>query len=233
MLQDIATALPQCLVDHMTAFKATAANFPKTTVGVVHLLSLVGLTSLDRSREVLDYIVDVVPGVEAEKHGLVLKEVSHITRQYPVLLSGELINRLAALAVHATTRTAVQELRNEYNLARVDRSLEKLAQDRLTSRNTKESSSAVTIVSVNSEAAAVRRQDVVAASRDIQRGAEVAVVAPLPTSSSHYLPSSSYHHNYHTQQAAHSSSSSTTTAGPATSYVISSSHGPATSHVTR
>jgi hypothetical protein len=39
--------------------KATAANFPKTTVAVVHLLSLVGLTSLERSRDVLAYILQV------------------------------------------------------------------------------------------------------------------------------------------------------------------------------
>ncbi len=136
--------------------------------------------------------------MEAEKHGLVLKEVSHLSRQYPALLSGELVNKLAALAVHATTRTAVADLRNEYNLARVDRSLEKLTVDRgWRQNNSKENSTtaAVTIVSVSGEA--VRRgQDV--QGRDIQRGTEVAVVQqPYP-------------------HAVSSSSSSTTTATTAT-----------------
>ena len=59
VLQDIATALPECLVDHLAAFKATAANLPKTTVAVIQLASLVGLTSLDRSRDILTYILEV------------------------------------------------------------------------------------------------------------------------------------------------------------------------------
>ncbi len=135
--------------------------------------------------------------MEAEKHGLVLKEVSHLSRQYPALLSGELVNKLAALAVHATTRTAVADLRNEYNLARVDRSLEKLTVDRgWRQNNNKENSTAVTIVSVSGETAVRRGQDV--QGRDIQRGTEVAVVQqPYP-------------------HAVSSSSSSTTTATTAT-----------------
>jgi hypothetical protein len=174
-----------------------------------------------------------VPGVEAEKHGLVLKEVSHLSRQYPALLNGELVNKLAALAVHATTRTAVADLRNEYNLARVDRSLEKLAVDRGWRQNSKENSTAaVTIVSVNSGGGeAVRRgQDV--QGRDIQRGTEVVVVQP--PSSGHY-PSS--HHQQHNVNS--SSNGSTTTATTATAssalYTIPTaggSHG-LSSHVIR
>jgi len=141
--------------------------------------------------------------VEAEKHGLVLKEVSHLSRQYPALLSGELVNKLAALAVHATTRTAVADLRNEYNLARVDRSLEKLTVDRgWRQNNSKENSTtaAVTIVSVSGEA--VRRgQDV--QGRDIQRGTEVAVIQQPP-----------YPHAVNSSSS--NSSSSTTTATTAT-----------------
>ncbi len=114
--------------------------------------------------------------MEAEKHGLVLKEVSHLSRQYPALLSGELVNKLAALAVHATTRTAVADLRNEYNLARVDRSLEKLTVDRGWRQNNSKENSTVTIVSVSGDAAVRRGQDV--QGRDIQRGTEVAVVQP-------------------------------------------------------
>ncbi len=154
--------------------------------------------------------------MEAEKHGLVLKEVSHLSRQYPALLSGELVNKLAALAVHATTRTAVADLRNEYNLARVDRSLEKLTVDRgWRQNNSKENSTAaVTIVSVSGEA--VRRgQDV--QGRDIQRGTEVAVVQQPP------YP--------HAVNSCSSNSSSTTTATTSTA-TVGGGHG-LSSHVIR
>ncbi len=163
----------------------------------------------------------MVPGVEAEKHGLVLKEVSHLSRQYPALLSGELVNKLAALAVHATTRTAVADLRNEYNLARVDRSLEKLTVDRGWRQNNSKENSTVTIVSVSGEA--VRRgQDV--QGRDIQRGTEVAVVQPPYP---HAVNSSS----------SNSSSSTTTATTTATAssapYTVPTAGGGLSSHVIR
>jgi hypothetical protein len=55
----------------------------------------------------------VMPGVEADKHGLVVKEVLSLTRRYPSLLSGELVSRLEAshhllLTSSPSSRSAVQ-----------------------------------------------------------------------------------------------------------------------------
>lgn len=70
-----------------------------------------------------------MPGVEMDKHTLLIKEVTGLTRRYPSLLTSDLIARLEMLVTSSSRTAAVQELRNEYNLARVDqgRSLEKLA----------------------------------------------------------------------------------------------------------
>ncbi|XP_023349309.1 ventricular zone-expressed PH domain-containing protein homolog 1, partial [Eurytemora carolleeae] len=73
VLQGIAQVLPQSLVDHLAAFKSTADNFPKTTISVVHLLTVVCLPSIDKSREVLKYLLEIICKVEVEKHSLVLK----------------------------------------------------------------------------------------------------------------------------------------------------------------
>ena len=39
--------------------QATAANFPKTTVAVVQLLAVVCQTNLDKSRDLLVYLMEV------------------------------------------------------------------------------------------------------------------------------------------------------------------------------
>ena len=75
VLQYIAFARPKCLVDNLAAVRTTASTFPKSTVSAVQLLSVIGRSSLEKSRETLDFILEVVGGVEVEKQNLVLKEV--------------------------------------------------------------------------------------------------------------------------------------------------------------
>ena len=96
VLQDIALAKPKCLVDHISSFKLTAANFPKTTVSVIQLMSIIARTSADKSRAegTLDYSLDVIGSVESEKHNLVLKEVITLTQKYPNLLNANFIHRV-------------------------------------------------------------------------------------------------------------------------------------------
>jgi len=128
VLQDIASALPLCLYDHMTAFKTTASNFPKTTVSVVQLMTVICLPSLDRSRELANYLLKVVCSVEVEKHSLVLKEVAKLTARYPAVLNINLIHQISGLEEggNSATKCMIEDLRNEYNLRKIDRSLEKL-----------------------------------------------------------------------------------------------------------
>ena len=95
VLQYIAFARPKCLVDHIAAIRTTATIFPKTTVSAVQLLSVIGRSSMDKSRETLDYILEVVAGVETEKQSLVLKEIINITQKYPSLLTGTLVTKIS------------------------------------------------------------------------------------------------------------------------------------------
>ena len=127
VLKDVATAKPKCLVDHMAAFKQTAKNFPKSIVSVVQLLSVVARTSVDKSRETLDYVFDVFGSVECEQHSLVLKEVSNIAQKFPSLLNSAFINRLSELedSANNAAKTVIYEIKNEYNMQRIDRLQEK------------------------------------------------------------------------------------------------------------
>ena len=127
MLQDIAGARPKCLVDHIAAFKQTAQSFPKSTVSVIQLMSIVGRTSVDKSRDTLDYICDVVTSVEIEKHNIVFKEISLIVQKFPSLLNSNLINRLNTFEDSTSTvaKSVIQDIRNEYNMQKIDRPQEK------------------------------------------------------------------------------------------------------------
>ena len=156
-----------------------------------------------------------------------------LTRRYPSLLTSDLIARLESALTSSSSSprsSAVQELRNEYNLARVDqRSLEKLSVEKrrlfkLKEGNTASSTAtiptAVTIVSV------VGSEGTTTASREVQRGAEVVVLQPPPSSSSSYQRSSS------------SSGATTTTTPTSSPYLTSNSHSgssyvPPSSHVIR
>lgn len=92
VLQYIAFARPKCLVDNIAAVRTTASTFPKSTVSAVQLLSVIGRSSLEKSRETLDFILEVVGGVEVEKQNLVLKEVNEFQiseNQCLLFLGGE------------------------------------------------------------------------------------------------------------------------------------------------
>ena len=98
-------------------------------MAVVQLLAVVSQTNLDRSRDILNYLMEVIGSVETEKHSLVLKEVSTITGRYPSLLDISLINKITGLqdSANSATMFVIEDLKNEYNLRRVDRSFEKLS----------------------------------------------------------------------------------------------------------
>ena len=112
VLQYIAFARPKCLVDNIAAVRTTASTFPKSTVSAVQLLSVIGRSSLEKSRETLDFILEVVGGVEVEKQNLVLKEVAddslflqpsihlyfkvmNITQKYPSLLTSSVVTKIS------------------------------------------------------------------------------------------------------------------------------------------
>ena len=100
-LKDIAGARPKCLVDHMTSFKTTAESYPKLFVPVIQLLATVARTGVDKSRDTLEYICDVVMGIDSEKHNLIFKEISLILQKFPSLLNSNLINRLNKFEVRS------------------------------------------------------------------------------------------------------------------------------------
>ena len=127
VLQDIAGLRPKCLVDHLPAFKQTAARFPKATVSVIQLMATVARSNIDKSRDTLDYVFDVVGGVELEKQNIVFKEVSLILQKFPSLLNSNLINRLSKFEDQTSSgaKGIIQDIRNEYNMQRIDRPQEK------------------------------------------------------------------------------------------------------------
>ena len=127
VLQDIAASRPKCLVDHLPAFKATAVRFPKATVSVVQLMATVARSNIDKSRDTLDYVFDVVTSVELEKQNIVFKEVSLILQKFPSLLNSNLINRLGRLEDHCSmaAKGIIQDIRSEYNMQRIDLPQEK------------------------------------------------------------------------------------------------------------
>jgi len=152
VLQDIALAKPKCLVDHISSFKLTAENFPKTTVSVIQLMSIIARTSADKSRLTLDYILDVIGSVESEKHNLVLKEVINLTQKYPNLLNSNLINRISGLEDAATspTKNAIQEIKNDYNMQKIDKPQDKLDRSKIIEsfKSKEKAVSGITIVKV-------------------------------------------------------------------------------------
>jgi len=186
VLQDIALAKPKCLVDHISSFKLTAANFPKTTVSVIQLMSIIARTSADKARGegTLEYILDVIGSVESEKHNLVLKEVITLTQKYPNLLNANLINRISGLEDAATspTKNAIQEIKNDYNMQKIDKPHDKSERSKIIeSFKSKEKEKAgITIVKVGGSKSDVN------SGKEIQRGAEVEQLK----SSTHTLPSS-------------------------------------------
>jgi len=182
VLQDIASAKPKCLVDHISSFKLTAANFPKTTVAVIQLMSMIAKHSADKSRETIDFILDVIGSVESEKHNLVLKEVINITQKYPNLLNANLINRISGLEDSASspTKNAIQEIKNEYNMQKIDKPPEKTDRNKIIdSYKTKEKEKAgITIVKVGGS------------KPDVNSGKEAHREGEILKSSTHTLPSS-------------------------------------------
>ena len=128
VLADMAGAgATKCLVDHMAAFRQTADTFPKSSVSVIQLMSTVARTSVDKSRETLEYICDMVTNVETEKHNLVFKEISLIIQKFPSLLNSNLINRLNTFedSTSSAAKGIIQDIRNEYNMHKIDRPQEK------------------------------------------------------------------------------------------------------------
>ena len=133
VLQDIAAVRPACLVDHIVYFKQTAKSFPKTTVSVLQLMSAVCRTSLEKSRATLDYICDMVSSIETEKHNIIFKEITYIIQKFPSLLNGTLINKLSAFedSTSLAARGIIADIKNEYNMKRIDKPLEKSDRNKL------------------------------------------------------------------------------------------------------
>ena len=127
VLQDIAGARPECLVDHMADFRHTAETFPMSTLQVIQLMSTVGMTSADKSRDTLEYICDVVTSVDTEMHSLVFQEISWIIQKFPSLLNSNLINRLTTFedSTSSVAKGIIQEIRNKYNMNKTDHPKEK------------------------------------------------------------------------------------------------------------
>ena len=129
VLQDIAGARPECLVDHMADFRHTAETFPMSTLQVIQLMSTVGMTSADKSRDTLEYICDVVTSVDTEMHSLVFQEISWIIQKFPSLLNSNLINRLTTFedSTSSVAKGIIQEIRNKYNMNKTDHPQENLS----------------------------------------------------------------------------------------------------------
>ena len=127
VLQDIAVARPKCLEDHMADFRHTAETFPMSTLQVIQLMSTVGMTSADKSRDTLEYICDVVTSVDTEMHSLVFQEISWIIQKFPSLLNSNLINRLTTFedSTSSVAKGIIQEIRNKYNMNKTDHPQEK------------------------------------------------------------------------------------------------------------
>ena len=181
VLQDIAGARPKCLVDHMAAFRTTAETFPKSTLQVIQLMSTVGRTSVDKSRDTLEYICDVVTSVDTEKHSLVFKEISLIVQKFPSLLNSNLINRLSTFedSTSLGAKGIIQEIRNEYNMHKIDRPQEKPDISKLLDSYKIHSRDKVTIVKVGGS-----KSDI-SSSKDIFRQDN----EPTFKTSAHALPS--------------------------------------------
>ena len=127
VLQDIAGARTKCLEDHMADFRHTAETFPMSTLQVIQLMSTVGMTSADKSRDTLEYICDVVTSVDTEMHSLVFQEISWIIQKFPSLLNSNLINRLTTFedSTSSVAKGIIQEIRNKYNMNKTDHPQEK------------------------------------------------------------------------------------------------------------
>ena len=181
VLQDIAVARPKCLVDHMAAFRHTAETFPMSTLQVIQLMSTVGMTSADKSRDTLEYICDVVTSVDTEMHSLVFQEISWIIQKFPSLLNSNLINRLTTFedSTSLGARGIIQEIRNEYNMHKIDRPQEKPDISKLLDSYKIQNRDKVTIVKVGGS-----KSDI-SSSKDIFRQDN----EPTFKTSAHALPS--------------------------------------------
>ena len=181
VLQDIAGARPECLVDHMADFRHTAETFPMSTLQVIQLMSTVGMTSADKSRDTLEYICDVVTSVDTEMHSLVFQEISWIIQKFPSLLNSNLINRLTTFedSTSLGARGIIQEIRNEYNMHKIDRPQEKPDISKLLDSYKIQNRDKVTIVKVGGS-----KSDI-SSSKDIFRQDN----EPTFKTSAHALPS--------------------------------------------
>ena len=146
-------------------------------------MSIIARNSADKSRETLDFILDVIGSVESEKHNLVLKEVTNITQKYPNLLNSNLINRISGLEDSATspTKTIIQEIKNDYNMQKIDKPQEKTERNRIIDsyKSKEKEKSGITIVRVGGSKSDVN------SGKEIHRGAEIEQLK----SSTHALPS--------------------------------------------
>jgi len=90
-------------------------------------LATVARTGVDKSRDTLEYICDVVMGIDSEKHNLIFKEISLILQKFPSLLNSNLINRLNKFedSTSSLAKGIIQDIRNDYNMQKIDRPQEK------------------------------------------------------------------------------------------------------------
>ena len=78
-----------------------------------------------KGQEALDFVLSMIGRLEDEKHYIVLKEVLALTNRYPSCLTANIINKLSSLEDQSSTsslRTCIQELRNEYNNKKPEKS---------------------------------------------------------------------------------------------------------------
>ena len=78
-----------------------------------------------KGQEALDFVLSMIGRLEDEKHYIVLKEVLALTNRYPSCLTANIINKLSSLEDHSSTsslRTCIQELRNDYNNKKPEKS---------------------------------------------------------------------------------------------------------------
>merc|ERR1719354_1173257 len=129
VLKQLGTAKSQSLYDHIPLFKSTAETFPSTTLDIIQLLTVVCLSSVEKSRQHISYLLEKINFVEPDKQTVVLKELYSITSRYPSLLNTNLINQLTGLEDEAddSAKAMIDEIKNEYHIRRLDRSLEKLS----------------------------------------------------------------------------------------------------------
>ena len=73
----------------------------------------------------MDFVLSMIGRLEDEKHSIVLKEVLALTHRYPSCLTANIITKLSALEDNSSTaslRTCIQELRNDYNAKKHEKS---------------------------------------------------------------------------------------------------------------